>query len=74
MVDLLIGNILEIMKSFNRICLISVAAILLAACGSTSVIKNESSPSKREFRGAWIQAVNGQFVGMSTAQMQKTIM
>ncbi len=28
---------------------------------------------KREFRGAWIQAVNGQFVGMSTLQMQKTL-
>ena len=28
---------------------------------------------KREFRGAWIQAVNGQWIGMSTAQMQKTL-
>lgn len=26
---------------------------------------------KREFRAAWIQAVNGQFRGMGTAQMQK---
>lgn len=28
---------------------------------------------KRAFRGAWIQAVNGQFMGMSTSQMQKTL-
>lgn len=28
---------------------------------------------KREFRGAWIQAVNGQFIGMSPAQMQATL-
>ncbi len=28
---------------------------------------------KREFRGAWIQAVNGQWIGMSTAQMQQTL-
>lgn len=28
---------------------------------------------KREFRGAWIQTVNGQFQGMSTRQMQKTL-
>ena len=28
---------------------------------------------KREFRGAWIQAVNGQFMGMSTRQMQQTL-
>ncbi len=28
---------------------------------------------KREFRGAWIQCVNGQFQGMSTATMQNTL-
>ncbi|MGM9704035.1 MAG: glycoside hydrolase family 10 protein, partial [Prevotella sp.] len=28
---------------------------------------------KREFRGAWIQCVNGQFLGMSTETMQKTL-
>ncbi|MBQ9093647.1 MAG: family 10 glycosylhydrolase, partial [Prevotella sp.] len=28
---------------------------------------------KREFRGAWIQCVNGQFVGMSTQDIQNTL-
>lgn len=28
---------------------------------------------KREFRGAWIQCVNGQFLGMGTRQMQATL-
>ena len=28
---------------------------------------------KREFRGAWIQAVNGQFQGMPTQKMQQTL-
>lgn len=28
---------------------------------------------KREFRGAWIQCVNGQFQGMGTENMQKTL-
>ena len=28
---------------------------------------------KREFRGEWIQCVNGQFQGMGTQQMQKTL-
>jgi uncharacterized lipoprotein YddW (UPF0748 family) len=28
---------------------------------------------KREFRGAWIQCVNGQFQGMSTSAMQRTL-
>jgi uncharacterized lipoprotein YddW (UPF0748 family) len=29
--------------------------------------------SKREFRGAWIQCVNGQFMGMSRDAMQRTL-
>lgn len=29
--------------------------------------------NKREFRGAWIQCVNGQFLGMTTEQMQDTL-
>ncbi len=28
---------------------------------------------KREFRGAWIQSVNGQFLGMGTEKIQKTL-
>ena len=32
-----------------------------------------NTPQKREFRGAWIQAVNGQFIGMSTAELQQTL-
>ena len=34
---------------------------------------NTYIPQKREFRGAWIQCVNGQFVGMSTQKMQQTL-
>ena len=32
-----------------------------------------TTPLKREFRGAWIQAVNGQFIGMSTTELQQTL-
>ena len=32
-----------------------------------------SAQPKREFRGAWIQCVNGQFQGMSTQKMQETL-
>ena len=32
-----------------------------------------SAQQKREFRGAWIQCVNGQFMGMSTETMQRTL-
>ena len=34
---------------------------------------NATAQAIREFRGAWIQCVNGQFMGMSTADMQKTL-
>lgn len=34
---------------------------------------NASRPAKREFRGAWIQCVNGQFLGMGTEKMQSTL-
>ncbi len=32
-----------------------------------------SAQPKREFRGAWIQCVNGQFLGLSTQKMQETL-
>lgn len=37
------------------------------------LVANPSFAQKREFRGAWIQAVNGQFVGLSTAAMQQKL-
>lgn len=41
---------------------------------SLSVINNAMAQSpKREFRGAWIQCVNGQFEGMGTERMQQTL-
>ena len=57
----------------KTICAALTIIMMLAGCGSTKTVKTSSSPQKREFRGAWIQAVNGQFVGMSTQQMQKTL-
>ena len=37
------------------------------------VVATVCADTVREFRGAWIQCVNGQFMGMSTADMQKTL-
>ena len=45
---------------------ISILLLLLVALAT-------SAQTKREFRGAWIQCVNGQFLGMSTETMQKTL-
>ncbi len=49
------------MRSKITIVLLLVAAFVMA-----------QNP-KREFRGAWIQSVNGQFQGMSRDAMQKTL-
>lgn len=43
--------------------------ILMAMTFSLSL----TAQNKREFRGAWIQCVNGQFMGMSRDAMQKTL-
>ena len=47
------------------------ALVCMLLCGSMSAYSGNSS--KREFRGAWIQCVNGQFMGMGTRQMQETL-
>ena len=46
---------------------LALALIIMSPLGAFS--QNE----KREFRGAWIQCVNGQFQGMTTAQMQQNL-
>ncbi|MBQ8867625.1 MAG: family 10 glycosylhydrolase [Bacteroidaceae bacterium] len=45
--------------------------MLLAACLSGAVMAQVAP--KREFRGAWIQCVNGQFMGMGSAELQRTL-
>lgn len=40
---------------------------------TTIFILASAYAQKREFRGAWIQCVNGQFQGMSTTAMQQTL-
>lgn len=47
--------------------------VILVFCTNVFADTNGYVPSKREFRGAWIQCVNGQFIGMSTEKMQQTL-
>ncbi len=56
------------MKS-ARILFLSLLCFLLSVPG---IVRAGDSP-KREFRGAWIQCVNGQFQGLSPAAMQRTL-
>lgn len=44
--------------------------ILLLAC---LAFVSADAQKKREFRGAWIQCVNGQFLGLGTEKMQQTL-
>lgn len=47
--------------------------IILSLLIVSLAISSIKSQQKREFRGAWIQCVNGQFQGMGTATMQSTL-
>lgn len=53
------------MKYLHRICM-TILAMLICSTVAFSEVKNP----KREFRGAWIQAVNGQFLGMGEKDMK----
>ncbi len=54
----------------RKILFVLPVVLCLLSCASTKI---EDSSNKREFRGAWIQCVNGQFQGMTTAAMQQTL-
>ncbi len=47
--------------------------IVLMSCTSEEAMAG-GAMKKREFRGAWIQCVNGQFQGLSTETMQRTLL
>ena len=57
----------EITRTMNRKTL-----LLLMMWLCSLALPAQLSP-KREFRGAWIQCVNYQFMGMGTAEMQRTL-
>lgn len=48
-------------------------AVIIAVFSSCAHNIDVSSYSKREFRGAWIQAVNGQWEGLSESAMKKEL-
>lgn len=51
-----------------------LSLFIFSSCSSSKrAIVNEQQP-KREFRGAWIQAVNSQFLGMGEAEMKNYLL
>ena len=59
------------MRLIHSLSKLLFAVVLLIGIGNTAYGK--SQPKKREFRGAWIQCVNGQFQGIGTQEMQRTL-
>lgn len=55
------------MKRYSNILLLLI--LFISSCAGSRYVHNAICP-KREFRGAWIQAVNGQFTGMNEEQMK----
>lgn len=53
----------------SRYILLLLLMLSLASCSSKKNMVQSRNP-KREFRGAWIQAVNGQFKGIEEQQMK----
>ena len=59
------------MKNYISSCKATI--LLVCVFLLQSVVGFSNNNLKREFRGAWIQCVNGQFLGMGTIQMQATL-
>ena len=51
--------------------LILLLSLIIVCC--SLFINGAAAQKKREFRGAWIQCVNGQFQGVGTEKMQQTL-
>jgi uncharacterized lipoprotein YddW (UPF0748 family) len=57
-------------KWLKRLMVVAFCLQFAVFCFQFSIC---SAQMKREFRGAWIQCVNGQFQGMGTQKMQQTL-
>ena len=57
----------------SKTVILTLALLLLASCASKRIKTNTYPAPKREFRGAWIQAVNGQWTGIGRDAMQREL-
>lgn len=60
----------RIMKLKDLLSILSIL-LLFSCAGTRDVLNDAPALPKREFRGAWIQAVNGQFTGKSEKEMKR---
>ena len=59
------------MRQLHSLLRLLIAAVLFI--GTANAVYGQVPAKKREFRGAWIQCVNGQFQGIGTEEMQRTL-
>lgn len=59
------------MRQLHSLLRLLFAAVLFI--GAANAVYGQVPAKKREFRGAWIQCVNGQFQGIGTEEMQRTL-
>lgn len=60
--------------AMNRRTMITASLLAVMLFLGFQNVKANIPVNKREFRGAWIQCINGQFNGMSTSQMQEYLL
>jgi len=70
--------VVYVMRRFCFVSLLGLFAVLLVSCSTQRKVVVPSSSAdyvpKREFRGAWMQVVNGQYVGMTSAEQQQRLL
>lgn len=66
-------NLKAITEKMRVKSLLSIFLLLLVAGGVLAQVQTGSAHPKREFRAAWIQAVNGQFRGVPTEKLKQTL-
>ena len=66
------------MRRFHILSLLAIVAAFLVSCSAQRKAAVASSSAdtipKREFRGAWMQVVNGQYQGMTSAEQQQRLL
>ncbi len=66
------------MRRFHILSLLAIVAAFLVSCSAQRKAAVVSSSAdnipKREFRGAWMQVVNGQYQGMTSAEQQQRLL
>ena len=68
--------LLLMIRRSGVLALMGLVVVFLVSCSASQKVQTTHSASaapKREFRGAWMQVVNGQYQGMTSAEQQQRL-